>query len=741
MKRLLLAGVFFLCIGLAIGQVKVTIIDKGFGKTIEGVALYLKDSEPKLLAISNQAGVAEIKVDKFPATIVTSHISYAPIEFQVLSEGDLTIQLKLAVTKLDEVVVTGQYEPTSVRNSVYKVRVINEERIKAQGTTKLQDVLSTELNIRFTQDLALGVSDISMQGMAGQNVKVLLNGVPVVGRQATTNAFDLNQININTIERIEIIEGPMSTLYGADALAGVINIITKKPVGQKLAGSVKVHEETVGNEYDFSSEGVHQQNINVGYQRKSLFAMIDGAHTFNGGWQGLAQGRERQWNSKKQWILSPTVGIQKENWNAAYRLDYLNETIHNPAEFNGNEALDQNYITKRFMHQLQGGVTLNDKVNYNGNIAYTDYSRKTQTIAVDAATGEKTLALGAGQQDQTNYTGLTVRGTVQYKISDKISLQPGYDVNTEAGSGGRLKAGNNSMQDYALFLSAELKPFSFLSVRPGMRFIKNSVYQAPPVVPSINTKITLSAKHDLRLSYSRGFRAPSLRELYFNFFDASHSIEGNPNLEAELSHSFNASWNWYAIKKTGFAYTASVNGFYNSTENLITYGVKPTDNTITTLINVEKFKSQGITLNNTVQLNRLTVSAGIGRTGRFNQLNGADADLPDFTWSTEVNMSASYTFERIGLTTSAYYKYTGQTPSYEWVNNEPHLAVRDAFHWADVTIQKNFFKHFSATMGVRNLFDVTQVNSTSLNSGTHSGGASNAIGCGRALFLKLKHKF
>ena len=149
----------------------------------------------------------------------------------------LTISAQEDTTKakeLGEVVVTGQYKPQSAKNSVYQVRTISKERIQKQGATKLQDVLSNELNIRFSQDLATGGSDITMMGLKGQNVKILIDGLPMVGRQGTSNEIDINQIDINSIERIEIVEGPMSVVYGADALAGVINIITKKAAPEKF---------------------------------------------------------------------------------------------------------------------------------------------------------------------------------------------------------------------------------------------------------------------------------------------------------------------------------------------------------------------------------------------------------------------------------------------------------------------------------------------------------------------------
>jgi outer membrane receptor for ferrienterochelin and colicins len=103
---------------------------------------------------------------------------------------------------------------------------------------------------------------MSMMGLSGQNVKILLDGVPMVGRQGTSNEINVNQIDVNSIERIEIIEGPMSVVYGADALAGVINIITKKAKKEKIAVTARLQEESVGDEYGFD-QGIHNQYLGL----------------------------------------------------------------------------------------------------------------------------------------------------------------------------------------------------------------------------------------------------------------------------------------------------------------------------------------------------------------------------------------------------------------------------------------------------------------------------------------------
>src|SRR5262245_32065041 len=101
--------------------------------------------------------------------------------------------------QLGDVVVTGQYKPQSVKNSVYQVRVINNERIRLSGATNVQQVLNNQLGFRFSNDNTLGTTDVELMGMSGRNVKILLDGVPMIDRGDTRES--LNQIDVNTIDR------------------------------------------------------------------------------------------------------------------------------------------------------------------------------------------------------------------------------------------------------------------------------------------------------------------------------------------------------------------------------------------------------------------------------------------------------------------------------------------------------------------------------------------------------------
>ncbi|RZL66771.1 MAG: TonB-dependent receptor, partial [Pedobacter sp.] len=563
-------------------------------------------------------------------------------------------------TDLKDVVVTGQFIPQSLKNSVYNVRTISAEKIRLRGAVNLQQVLNTELGFRFSNDLTLGTTDVTIMGMTGRNVKVLLDGVPMIDRSDTRES--LNQIDINTIERIEIVEGPMSVIYGADALAGVINIITKKAGKSLLNITARIQEETVGKEYKaFSDKGNHVQNVGISWQNNGWSALVGLTHNDFAGWnikpsttsrdivdQDLASGN--RWKPKEQWLANTKIGYRNNNFNIWYRLDGLQEEIISRGGMNPLNYIAewQTYKTKRYTNQLQSEWRLNPSLQITAIAGYSDLQRLTKTINHNFSTGADALSTEQGKQDTAKFNSTIFRTTAQYVLNPKISFQPGFEFNRDAASGQRIN-GSPVINDYAFFFSSEIKPTEGINIRPGLRFIKNSIYPAPPIIPSLNTKFTLSENFDLRLAYAKGFRSPALRELYYDFVDASHNIIGNPNLKAEESNSFNGSITWAGLKRDELQFRSTLAGFYNLFKNRITFAQSAQDATITTLFNVTKFKTTGFTLDNTIIYKNLNATIGASYIGRYNdQLeNNPNLAIPEFAWSPEVTATLLYNFPQI----------------------------------------------------------------------------------------------
>jgi outer membrane receptor for ferrienterochelin and colicins len=145
---------------------------------------------------------------------------------------------------------------------VHKSKIIDRVDIDRQAATNLRELLDNQLNMSVKNDNVLG-SSISMQGISGQNIKILIDGVPVIGR--LNGNIDLSQINLNNIERVEIIEGPLSVDFGTDALAGTINLITNKSQYDKASSSINLYYETVGH---------YNSDINFSLKRTTIFFLL-----------------------------------------------------------------------------------------------------------------------------------------------------------------------------------------------------------------------------------------------------------------------------------------------------------------------------------------------------------------------------------------------------------------------------------------------------------------------------------
>lgn len=718
------------------------------GKPAANISIFI---DQKKVSQTHEDGQFNLQVSAGQHQLAVSFLGtvQAQQSINVLAGQTMTVSnitLNESSFQLKDVVVTGQYEAQSLKNSVYQVRNISAERIKLRGATTVQQVLSTELGIRIVNDLTLGTADVQLLDISGQRVKILLDGVPLLDRGETRES--LGQVDINMIDHIEIVEGPMSVMYGTDALGGVINLITKKAGfgNNSFNVGMRVQEESTGKQYKgFDGRGTHNQNLNVEWQRNGWNIGANVSRNNFGGWN--PNNGTTGWLPKDQLLGSLTTGYSNQKFNVWYRINATDEDIFSagPLNLTTNSSIDQKYITHRYLHELQGDMRVSNSFSFNVAASYTDYSRRTQTTDFNHNTGERRLTPDPTQQATARFNNKFVRGTALYKISSAISLQPGFEVNLTGSTGDRI-LGTPTINDYAFFASSEISLGSKVNIRPGFRLIHNSVYDAPPVIPSVNAKVALSPVLDLRMAYARGFRSPALRELYFNFVDASHTIYGNSNLKAEYSNSYNGSLTWQAMNGEPVKLKSVFGGFYNQFNNFIGTAnvLDPSRGNITTYLNIEQYKTLGGTIENTVNYKSLQATLGFYYTGRYNRLKDEESTVPELSWTPELNSNITYNVTKWQTSFNLFYKLSGVRPTYEYIPTTTTIrrATVSAYSTADFTINKVVNKTLNLTGGVRNLFDVTRVNNTSLDTGgAHSTGGSVAMGYGRSLFLGLNYQF
>ena len=723
------------------------------GFPAESISVAVKEAGVE--TVTNADGTFAFEIAAGNYTLIAFSIVAHKVELPIAVSGAESVLAPIAiienVEQLNEVVVTGQFAPRSLRASVFKVNVIGAEKIERKASSDVQSLLNTELGIRMSNDMALGETSFELMGMRGNNIKILMNGVPMIDRGE--NKQSLSQIDINSVERIEIVEGPMSVVYGSDALAGVINIITKKPARASEKNvyeiGVKLREETAGREYGFfgNRDGVHRENVFGSWAHKGGFNVAAGfTRNASGGWTGDKTGREKQWQPKDQYLTNAALGYGTNKLNLALRLDYVDETIFtplNPSAGSLNEMVDRDFESKRLSAQLQADWKLNSRLTWNFATSYQDLERRTKTVVTDTRNGNKWLSLEESAQDvSTNQTAF-LRTVAALRLSKELSFQAGAEYQHDQAGGDRI-SGKPEIGDFSLFLSTEYNPFSWMSIRPGLRSVFNSVYKAPPFIPALNAKLALHRDFDLRLSYARGFRAPALRELYFSFHNANHNIDGNTDLKAEYSDNFTGSLVWRSIHNKDVRLTSTLSAFYNHFRNRISIIPDINDPTHNTYGNIDRYKTTGGTLENALNIGKLQASLSVALIGRYNSYvedeTYSDQDLKQFRFSPEITSSISYAPEKLGMSFNLFYKYTGARKEYA-LNSESELTLRgnEAFHWSDFTVDKKFGKNLRLEGGIRNLFDVTTIRN-SQGGGHGSTGTAVLIGCGRSFFIGLQVK-
>jgi outer membrane receptor for ferrienterochelin and colicins len=643
----------------------------------------------------------------------------------------LEIRLKPSYFGLDEVVVTGQYKPVSIDKSIYSIKLIGKPQIENQAANTMAELLSKELNFRINNDPSTGAS-LDLQGISGENVKILVDGVPVIGR--LDGNIDLSQINLENVEHIEIVEGPMSVIYGSNALAGVVNIITRENKYSRLKAGVHGYYESVG---------VYNLNANLDTKFGNHALSFVGGRNFFSGFSLVDSTRSQEWKPKEQWNGGTSYSFRKEKTSLKYKVDYFRENLLDQSDLFSpyyEKGTDTWFSTTRFNNSLHFDQELKPDNNIHVLAAYSYYDRQKTKYLKDLTTLDNVLIPNPEEHDTSIFHSISARGGFNHALEEgKLDYQIGFDINTEFGKGKRMTNGEEMIGDYALFASLQWHISRQFTFQPALRGSYNSKYDSP-LTPSLNIKWE-GKKSIFRASYARGFRAPSLKELYLQFYDSNHQIEGNEDLLAETSHNFNlALSNNTSVGSAPLKIKAKA--FYNIIEDRISLVQVDPDNPLHYKnANTDHFESVGGDISlESYPLKYLSVDAGFSYIGRKDSYYQSD----EFIFSPSAIANLSLKFFKNKATANLFYKYTGDYPVHTYLSDdEIGLYYLDAYHNLDLNLALRIFKQqVRLSTGIKNILNNTQLTGTSGGSGHGGGdGASSLVGWGRTFFLGINYEF
>ncbi len=666
----------------------------------------------------------------------------------VYSVVDKSIEVKLLTRdkRLDQVTITGNTGPRAISENPYLVRVIHREKIEQLAAQNLGELLLNEVNIQVGQDAVMG-SNAIMQGIGGQDIKILINGIPVIGR--VNGNVDLSQIVLNNVERIEIIEGPMSVVYGTDALGGVINVITKTPVGKKLNGRFTSFFDMMRTPGNYNLDAA----INTRITPKIPLAINFGRYFFAGQDFNTIT-RSYDWKPKTKYFGDVSAFWKTANSTHRITSAVFSEklTDRSDAEYSLANVTGFNsyYKTLRWDNSLHSVFTIDKFKRFEWQNAFNYYGRTKNTIKRNLVTGTET-AYRPEDQDTSEFSLFNSRGIYNYRDPvHHVSWSAGYDFSRETALGKRIPSELPGINDVAVFGSVEYSPTKEWQFRPSLRVLHNSRFGNPiltgvfgsrlkmaPIIPSLQIKFNLSSHLAFRGSYSKGFRAPSLKELNFYFVDVNHNIHGNDSLKAETSDNFILSFDYrHQLTKTmGTLFSFSL--FNNVIINKINLALIDSRTNYYTYINIGRFRSQGLNTNFEFFTSRSTFQFSAMFLTVYDLLLLSDTVDQKSYINGQIGMNYTYKIPSQRMSVSFLSRYTSPTVGY--MENLDRYKT-DGFYLLDITAQKSFKNSpWQASAGVKNLLGITTVNSTRRDlSNPHSQQGMNVnITPGRSFFLRF----
>jgi len=529
-----------------------------------------------------------------------------------LPQSTSTVQKdSLATQDLNEVVVTATRTRRQLASLPLPVTIISKEQIRSTGVTRLDEILEEQTGIILTPDATIGGGEgIQIQGIASDYILVLIDGVPVVGR--SSGNLDLSRLAIGNIEQVEVVKGPSSSLFGSEALGGVINIITSKPDLRRFSGQISHRSAEFNNQNTNLSFG--QKVGGIGY---SVF--IDRLSTDG---YDLAPNSEGQtvnpffnytFNARVSAALSDRLELYASGRYFVQEFDVQPST---------SEERDGNYHIR-----LDHDPSKNTNVQYE--LYYTNYRTDEQTV--DPINMEVLV--------DNDFDQRLVRPEFRYNqlLSKGNTLTFGVGYNHES-LDRSLFAEEITFDSQYVFAQYDAQPWRSVNIIAGARFDNHSEYNSQ-FSPKVSMRFRLSNSLAIKASVGRGFKAPDFRQLYLDFTNVSgggYSVFGKEveaagigriqdqgelatlqvdpaelgePLDAERSVGYNLA---LSIKRPDWSF--ELNAFRNDFQNLIDTRIlatKTNGQNVFGYLNRDEVYTQGLEADFRVQpFHNLTISAG-----------------------------------------------------------------------------------------------------------------------------------
>ncbi len=513
------------------------------GAPLTGAVVSVRE-RPEAGAVAGVDGRYELTLPETGRyTLCASFVGYRDGTRTVDGTGVSRVDFRLeeSSTMLDQVVVTATRTPKLLKDVPIVTRVITARDIERVDATDIGDLLQAELpGIEFSYSMNQQTS-LNMAGFGGNSVLFLVDGERLAGE--TLDNVDYSRLNMDNVERIEIVKGAVSSLYGSNAIGGVVNIISREaeqPWSVNVNGRYGAHNEQRYGGSVGLNRGRFNSMTNVQYTTVDDIDLSKGADSAEVGDYSAIFGSSTL-NVKERLVYRMAEGLK-----ITARAGYFFR------EREASESIRDRY--RSFSGGLKGNWTISQSDDLELSYAFDQYDKSDYLVPTS--------------RDVRDYSNVqhTVRTLYNHTFSGRHILTLGGDYMRDYLMSYQF-AGNGSHTQHTAdaFAQFDWNPHRRFNLIAGLRFDYFSDADMARLSPKIGVMYKVR-DCSLRASYAGGFRAPTLKEMYMDFYMGNiFMIYGNPDLKAETSHNFSLSAEYMKGR-----HDFTVTGFCNLVDNRIT---------------------------------------------------------------------------------------------------------------------------------------------------------------------------
>lgn len=470
------------------------------------------------------------------------------------------------VNQLNTVTVTAAKGPQKAGETGKVITILSREFLQQNSGRTISSLLNQQTGLVITgaESNRGHNQDVYMRGAATGNTLILIDGIPVSDASLSSNAFDINFLNPSQVERIEILRGSQSTLYGSDAVAGVINIITRRASDKKISGQL---QGAYGSYNTWQGNAALSGTVNkFSYLLGYKYENTDG---FSEAWDSTGKGNFDK-DGFRQHAVFAKLGLQAtKRWNLQY---LFNWSDYNHDLDAGGFTDDKDYSGKN--KYLLNALSSEYRFNKGSWHVIYSYQRNNRDM-LDDSTDVPPYAYHP--YDISGFTANThqVETYVNWNVLDQLRLIAGADFRTSNTSqrnyftfalpAGKLDTallGSDSShtRQFSTYAALQLHDIGGFNMELGGRFNYHNIYGNNQTI-SFNPSYLINNRHKVFVNIASAYKVPSLYQLYARPY-------GNKNLKPEMTVNYEAG---YQAAVAGNRLNFRATGFYRDTRDLIVF--------------------------------------------------------------------------------------------------------------------------------------------------------------------------